>query len=79
PQDWAQALAAVGHEGVRYGPRFSTGAVTSLALFGDAGAGPGAVDPVPVPALELPGAPVPLPRPRRQDLTVVTPPRTRGR
>jgi len=79
PQAWALALAAVGHEGVRYGPRFSTGAVTSIAVFGAAGAGPGDVDAVPVPAVDLPGAPLPLRRPRRDDLTVVKPPRTRGR
>ncbi|MEO3935193.1 RES domain-containing protein [Dermatophilaceae bacterium Soc4.6] len=79
PQAWALALAAAGHQGVRYGPRFSTGAVTSLAVFGEAGAGSGVVDPVPVPAVDVPGAPVPLRPPRREDLTVVKPPRTRGR
>ncbi len=79
PQAWARAFAAAGHEGVRYGPRFSTGAVTSLAVFGEAGSGAGAVDPQPVPAVDLPGAPSPLRPPRRDELTVVKPPRTRGR
>lgn len=78
PQAWAVALHALGLEGVRYGPRFSTGTVTSLAVFGPRGEGPGTVDPDPLPGWEVPGAPEPLPVPRRDDLTVVRPPRTRG-
>lgn len=79
PQAWAVALHSLGLQGVRYGPRFSTGPVASLAVFGPEGEGDGAPDPDPVPGCEVPGAPEPLPVPRRDDLTVVHPPRTRGR
>lgn len=84
PQAWARALHSAGLQGVRYGPRFSTGPTSSYAVFGAAGAAPAGAafwrpDPQPVPADEVPGAPVPLAVPRRWDVTVVRPPRTRTR
>ena len=80
PQAWARGFAAVGLEGVRYSPRFSTGRAASWALFGAAGAGSTgrAVDPDPTPGVDVPGAPVAVEPPRLWDLTVVQPPRTRG-
>jgi hypothetical protein len=77
PQQWARAFDAAGLEGVRYGPRFTPGACSAVALFDRAGEAPWPVDPEPVPAEGVPGAPRLLPTPRRSDLTVVRPPRTR--
>ncbi|GAB3692116.1 RES family NAD+ phosphorylase [Angustibacter aerolatus] len=78
PQAWAAAFDRAGFDGVRYGPRFSPGAASSIALFGAAGA-PEAdagfvVDPHPVPALDVPGRPDVVPVPRRRDLKVIRPP-----
>ena len=77
PQLWAQALDGAGHGGVRYGPRFTPGDRSAVALFDDEGARHWPSDPEPVPAAAAPGAPAVLPTPRRSDLTVVRPPRTR--
>lgn len=77
PQLWAQAFDRAGHGGVRYGPRFTPGECSAVALFDDEGARPWPPDPDPVPATSVPGAPTVWPTPRRSDLTVVRPPRTR--
>nr|WP_238338511.1 RES family NAD+ phosphorylase [Pedococcus badiiscoriae] len=77
PQAWARAFDEAGSGGVRYGPRFTTGDHSAVALFDAAGAPDWPTDPDPVPAARVPGAPVSLPTPRRADLTVVRPPRTR--
>ena len=77
PQAWARAFDAVGCGGVRYGPRFTPGESSAVALFDDEGLQDWPVDPDPVPAQQVPGAPTVLPTPRRADLTVVRPPRTR--
>ena len=77
PQLWAQAFDRAGHGGVRYGPRFTPGECSAVALFDDEGAKPWAQDPQPVPAASAAGAPSVLPTPRLGDLTVVRPPRTR--
>lgn len=79
PQAWARAFHTAGLRGVRYGPRFSTGQLSSFAVFG--GAGPATWDPdgEPVPGDEVPGAPLSVSVPRRWDVTVVRPPRTRAR
>ena len=77
PQAWASAFDEEGFGGVRYGPRFTPGDASAVALFDDEGAKDWPVDADPVPADQVPGAPVALPSPRRSDLTVVRPPRTR--
>lgn len=77
PQLWAQAFDRAGHGGVRYGPRFTPGECSAVALFDEEGAKPWDADPDPVPAATAPGAPAVWPTPRRSDLTVVRPPRTR--
>ena len=77
PQAWARAFDIAGLGGVRYGPRFTPGECSAVALFGEGGARAWAVDPDPLPARQVAGAPRPLPTPRRADLTVVRPPRTR--
>jgi hypothetical protein len=79
PQAWARAFDADGLGGVAYGPRFSTGAATSYALFGPGGSADWPTDPSPVAAVDVPGAPLALEPPRRWDVTVVRPPRTRTR
>ncbi|MEO7060434.1 MAG: RES family NAD+ phosphorylase [Lapillicoccus sp.] len=79
PQVWARAFHDAGFEGVRYGPRFSTGSASSTAVFGAVGSQPGPVDPSPLPGAEVPDAPVAIEAPRRWDVTVVKPPRTRPR
>ena len=79
PQAWARALAAAGHGGVRYGPRFTPGDASAVALFGEEGQRDWPQDPQPVPAATVPGIPALVPTPRRADLTVVRPPRTRTR
>ena len=78
PQAWARAFASAGLDGVRYGPRFTPGEGSAVALFGEAGDAGWATDPDPVPAQRVPGAPRTVPPPRRADLTVVRPPRTRA-
>lgn len=77
PQAWARAFDDEGLQGVRYGPRFTTGAAASVALFEAAGTPGWDGDPEPLPAADLPGGPRPMPAPRRGELTVVRPPRTR--
>jgi hypothetical protein len=77
PQAWARGLESAGFEGVRYGPRFTPGERSAVALFGEAGSVDWPVDPEPVAAAQVPGAPVALAPPRLADLTVVRPPRTR--
>lgn len=80
PQAWARAFADHGLGGVRYGPRFTPGTASSLAVFGPAGEDTAAaVDPSPTPAAEVPGAPAAVAPPRRHEVTVVRPPRTRPR
>jgi hypothetical protein len=78
PQAWARAFDSVGLAGVRYGPRFTPGNGSAVALFGEAGEPGWPKDPDPVPAWRVPGAPRGIPTPRRADLTVVRPPRTRA-
>jgi hypothetical protein len=77
PQLWARALDRAGRGGVRYGPRFTPGECSAVALFDEQGAKPWLADPAPVPAAAVPGAPAVWATPRRADLTVVRPPRTR--
>ncbi len=77
PQAWARAFDAAGCGGVRYGPRFTPGDSSAVALFEGEGVQDWPVDADPVPAQQVPGAPAGLPTPRRADLTVVRPPRTR--
>lgn len=77
PQAWARAFDEAGCGGVRYGPRFTPGDRSAVAVFGDGGVADWPVDPEPLPAHQVPGAPTALPTPRRADLTVVRPPRTR--
>jgi hypothetical protein len=77
PQAWARAFDEAGSGGVKYGPRFTPGASSAVALFGEGGVADWPVDPDPRPAQQVPGAPAALPTPRRADLTVVRPPRTR--
>lgn len=79
PQAWARAFAGASYQGVRYGPRFSTGEVSAVALFGEAGERDWPVDDEPTPAATVPGAPTGVPAPRREELTVVRTPRTRTR
>lgn len=79
PQAWARGLHSAGLEGVRYGPRFSTGPASSYAVFGEAGPADWPGDAHPLPGDEVPGAPLPVTVPRRWDVTVVRPPRTRAR
>lgn len=78
PQAWARAFDGAGLGGVRYGPRFTPGRSSAVALFGAEGAADWPRDPDPVPAQQVPGAPRSLSTPRRDDLTVVRPPRTRA-
>ncbi|MEP6855444.1 MAG: hypothetical protein ABJA33_08245, partial [Pedococcus sp.] len=78
PQLWARALDRAGHGGVRYGPRFTPGECSAVALFDEEGAKPWPPDPQAIPAASAPGAPTVWTTPRRGDLTVVRPPRTRG-
>ena len=76
PVRWAVAFDALGLDGVWYGPRFSPGAASALALFGAGGADARrAVDPAPVPAAEVRGVPAVVEPPRRRDLKVIEPPK----
>ena len=77
PQAWARALDGAGHQGVRYGPRFTPGDCSAVALFDESGEQDWPVDPAPQPATQVPGGPAVVSTPRRSDLTVVRPPRTR--
>lgn len=77
PQVWARALDEAGFGGVRYGPRFTPGDSSAVALFDGGGAQDWPVDSTPVAAQQVPGAPSAMSTPRRADLTVVRPPRTR--
>lgn len=77
PQAWARAFAAAGLEGVRYGPRFTPGDCSAVALFGPAGQADWDRDAAPVPATQACPELVTWQAPRRADLTVVRPPRTR--
>jgi hypothetical protein len=77
PQAWARALAQERFEGVRYGPRFTPGRASAVALFGEAGDAAWPTDPTPLPVQEAVADLRPWPTPRREDLTVVKPPRTR--
>ncbi|HET8601263.1 MAG TPA: RES family NAD+ phosphorylase [Segeticoccus sp.] len=79
PQAWARGFAGAGYQGVRYGPRFSTGEVSAVALFDDEGERDWDVDAEPTPAGQVPGAPTGVPVPKRDELTVVRTPRTRAR
>jgi hypothetical protein len=77
PQAWARGFAEAGHEGVEYGPRFTPGECSAVALFGPQGIASWPADPDPVPAEEVSADLRVWPTPRRADLTVVRPPRTR--
>lgn len=79
PQAWARGFHFAGLQGVRYGPRFSTGPMSSYAVFGTAGPATWPADPDPVSGDDVRGAPRPVSVPRRWDVTVVKPPRTRAR
>lgn len=80
PLAWAAAFDAAGVDGVRYGPRFSPGPASALAIFGHAGVDERRpVDPEPVPATAVPGVPTSVDVPRRRDLAVIAPPGTRRR
>jgi hypothetical protein len=78
PQAWARALAQARFDGVRYGPRFTPGQASALALFGEAGEAGWSQDPTPLPAQEVVADLRLWSTPRRADLTVVKPPRTRA-
>ena len=77
PQAWARGFAEAGLEGVKYGPRFTPGECSAIALFGSEGTAPWPDDPDPVPAEQVSPDLHVWPAPRRADLTVVRPPRTR--
>jgi len=77
PQAWARAFDTAGLAGVRYGPRFTPGEASSVAVFGEAGSADWPVDPEPVPAQQASDVDS-LPTPRLADLTVVRTPRTRA-
>lgn len=80
PLAWAAAFDEVGLDGVRYGPRFSPGPASALALFGATGVDERRpVDPEPTPADAVPGVPTSVEVPRRRDLAVIAPPGTRRR
>ncbi len=79
PQGWAAAFDREGFGGVAYGPRFSTGACSSYAVFGPVGSADWPIDPEPVPARDVTGAPVAVAPPRRSEVTVVRTPGTRAR
>jgi hypothetical protein len=78
PQEWARRFDAEGLGGVKYGPRFTPGECSAIALFGDEGARDWPGDPEPVGARQIPGAPRVMPTPRLADLNVVRPPRTKA-
>lgn len=77
PQAWARAFATAGFGAVSYGPRFTPGDCTAVALFGPQGVAPWAQDADPVPAEQVSAELRLWPTPRRTDLSVVRPPRTR--
>lgn len=79
PRAWARAFHGLGLDGIRYGPRFSPGGASAVALFGFAGEDRSRpVDPDPLPAASLTRSPTLVRIPRRGDLSVIEPPR-RGR
>ena len=78
PQAWAHAFAGAGFGAVSYGPRFTPGECTAVALFGSEGLASWEGDPSPVPAQEISDDVRSWPTPRRADLSVVRPPRTRA-
>ncbi len=78
PARWAAAFDAAGFDGIWYGPRFSPGSASAVALFGAAGEDPHRdVDPQPVPAGRVRGVPATVDPPRRRDLKVIEPPKGR--
>lgn len=77
PQAWARGWDDVGFGGVRYGPRFTPGDASAVALFDASGAKDWPEDRDPVAAQDVPGVPPSVTTPRRVDLNVVRPPRTR--
>ncbi|MFC6005939.1 RES family NAD+ phosphorylase [Angustibacter luteus] len=80
PRRWASAFDAAGWGGIRYGPRFSPGGASAIALFGPAGEDANRpVDPEPVAADGLTRAPATVSLPQRAELTVIAPPRRGGR
>ena len=80
PRAWADAFDRAGLDGVRYGPRFSPGPASALAVFGACGVDERrALDPSPTPAAAVAGVPTSVQLPRRRDLTVIAPPGARKR
>lgn len=77
PQAWARAFDEAALGGVAYGPRFTPGDATAVALFGPGGRADWPVDDSPLDAGQVDGVPTALAPPRLEDLTVVRPPRTR--
>jgi hypothetical protein len=78
PASWAVALDGAGFDGIWYGPRFSPGPASAVALFGPAGLdGRRPVDPAPVDVREVRGVPTLVSPPRRRDLKVIEPPKGR--
>lgn len=76
PCSWAAAFDVAGFDGLWYGPRFSPGRASAVALFGAAGADAGrVVDPHPIPAREVRGVPTLVAPPRRRELKVIEPPK----
>lgn len=78
PQAWARAFAGAGFGAVSYGPRFTPGDCTAIALFGPEGLASWESDPRPVGAQGIVSEMRIWPTPRRADLSVVRPPRTRA-
>lgn len=78
PQAWARAFAGAGFDAVSYGPRFTPGDCTAVALFGPEGLASWEVDSNPLPAQQVSPELRVWPTPRRADLSVVRPPRTRA-
>jgi hypothetical protein len=75
PRRWASAFDAGGWAGIRYGPRFSPGGASAIALFGPAGEDTHRpVDPEPTAAARVPHGPVSISLPQRAELSVIAPP-----
>ena len=80
PRRWASAFDGQGWAGIRYGPRFSPGGASAIALFGSAGEDTiRPIDPEPVAADSLSRGPATVSLPLRAELSVITPPRRGGR
>jgi hypothetical protein len=77
PHAWARALHREGWDAIAYGPRFTPGPSTAVALFGEHGVREWPQDPAPMSASQASPDLEQVPTPRRADLTVVRPPRTR--